>query len=223
MSKKSANRSPSKGLRRSHLFGPPPILEGESAKDYYELFDHVFEALAPSDFIQEIWVRDVTDAAWSMFRWRRILAALLAEDVSEETNDEAASLAEDQTELMEGPEKEEMDKLLDSNSQHSWEVRVAKYPRANKKFQELWSSAKSTLNMDLIQAKVMRENFNLIERIEALIATAQQRIDEVIRELDRHRIIQEQLKNFEATKSLAASKTAHPKMIEGQITNKKVA
>ena len=63
---------------------------------------------------------------------------ILAEEVPEETNDQAASLAEAQTELMEGPEKEDMDKLLNSNSQYSWEVRVAKYPRANEKFQELW-------------------------------------------------------------------------------------
>jgi len=158
-----------------------------------------------------------------MFRWRRILATLLAEDVSKETNDQAVSLAEAQTELMDGPEKEEMDRLLDSNSQHSWEVRVAKYPRANEKFQELCTSAKSTLNMDLIQAKVMRYNLRFIEQVEALIATAERRIDEVIRESDRHRIIQEQLNNFEAATSLAASKTAQPKMIEGKIANKKVA
>ena len=77
--------------------------------------------------------------------------------------------------------------------------------------------------MDLIQAKVMRNNFGLIERIEALIATAQQRIDEVIRELDRHRIIQEQLNSFEAAKGFGAAKVARPKMIEEKTTNKRVA
>src|SRR5271154_1167887 len=186
-------QSKSKAIRRTNLFGPPPILEGENSKGYYEMLDRVSSAVAPADFIEEIWVRDLVDVIWSMLRWRRILAAILAEEVGEKVNIKASSLAEAQTELMDGPEKEEMDKLQDySNSGLSWEAAVAKYPRANDKFQELWSAAKSTLNMDLIQARVMKNNLDTIERIESLIATAQQRFDEIIREMDRHRIIQEQ-------------------------------
>ena len=69
-----------------------------------------------------------------MFRCRRILAALVSEEVSEKANDEAVSLAEAKTELMEGPDKEEMEALLDdSDPEYDWDTQVSKYPRANKK------------------------------------------------------------------------------------------
>ena len=61
MSKKSKRQSASKGFRRPDLFGPPPILEGEDPKAYDEILDRVFGAVGPTDFIEEIWVRDLVD------------------------------------------------------------------------------------------------------------------------------------------------------------------
>jgi hypothetical protein len=55
-------------LSRAHLFGPPPIIEGEKVKDYRKLLERVFEAIEPADFIEEIWARDLADVTWSMFR-----------------------------------------------------------------------------------------------------------------------------------------------------------
>jgi hypothetical protein len=173
MRKKSKSQSSSKAFRRLHLFGPPPILEGDDSSTYNEMLDRVFGAVKPTDFIEEIWVRDLVDVTWAMFRWRRILAALMSEQVEKDVNEQACSRAEAETELMEGTEKEEMDRLLKSESGLSWETRVAQNPRANEKFQELWSSAESTLNMDLIQAKVLQRNLDMIERIDDLIMIAQ--------------------------------------------------
>jgi hypothetical protein len=56
---------------------------------------------------------------------------------------------------------------------------------------------------------------------QALIASAQRRIDEVIRELDRHRLIRVQLNKFSAANE--ATKAAAPKMITGKVMDKKVA
>jgi len=67
----------SDALCRAKLFGEPPIIEGEKAKDYRKLLERVFDAVQPADFIEEIWARDLADVTWSMFRLRRILAALL--------------------------------------------------------------------------------------------------------------------------------------------------
>ena len=222
MQKKPKRRSSAKAFRRPHLFGPPPILEGEDARAYNEMLDRVFGTVGPTDFIEEIWVRDLVDVTWEMFRWRRILAALMTDEVLERTNDRASSLVEAQIELMEGSEKEEMDKLVDSDSGLSWEAAMAKYPRANEKYQKLWSSAKSTLNMDLIQARVMRNNLAIIEQIDNLIMIAQRRFDEVIRELDRHRIMQKQLNSFQ-DREVPKFGAVGPKLIEGKTTNKKVA
>ena len=222
MQKKPKTRSSAKAFRRPHLFGPPPILEGEDARAYNEMLDRVFRAIAPTDFIEEIWARDLVDVTWEMFRYRRLLAALMSDEVWEDVNHKACSRAEAETELMEGTEKEEMDKLLDSNSGLSWETRVAQNPRTNEKFQKLWSSAKSTLNMDLIQGRVMLNNLDTIERIENLIMIARRRFDEVFRELDRHRIMQKQLNSFQ-DREQSKFGAVEPKLIEGQTTNKKVA
>jgi hypothetical protein len=222
VTKKSKSQSPSKPFRRSDLSGPPPILEGEDARVYNEMLDRVFAAVSPTDFIEEIWARDLVDVTWAKFRYRRLLAALMSNEVWQDVNDQASSRAEAEIELMEGSEKEEMDKLVDSDSSLSWEAAMAKYPRANERYQELWSSAKSALNMDLIQARVMRNNLDMIERIDNLIMIAQRRIDEVIRELDRHRIMQKQLNSFQDREG-SKFEVVGPKMIEGKTTNKKVA
>ena len=222
MSKKSKRQSASKGFRRPDLFGPPPILEGEDPKAYDEILDRVFGAVGPTNFIHEIWVRDLVDGAWTTLRWRRTSATLVSKEVSEKVKKKAELLAKAQTELMEGPEKADMEKFLDSNSELSWETRIAKYPRAHKKFQELYSSAKSTLDVDLIQARVLRDNLDIIERFNNLIMIGQRRIDEVIRELDRHRFMQKQLNSFQDRQG-SKSETVEPKMIEGKALNKKVA
>ena len=220
---KSKNQPARKAFRRPHLFGPPPILEGEEADAYNEILDRVFDAIAPTDFLEEIWVRDLVDVTWTMIRWRRLLAVLLSEEVSEKVNDEAVSLAEAKTELMEGPEKEEMEALLDdSDPEYDWDTQVSKYPRANKKFQELWSAAKSTLNIDLIQGRVLKHNLDMIERINDLIIIAQRRIDEVMRELDRHRFMRAQLNSLQDRQESKLT-TGRPKLIEGKALNKEVA
>lgn len=103
-----------------------------------------------------------------MFRWRRILAALISEEVCEN--------------------------------------------------QKLWPSD----NIDLIQGRVLRNRLDMIEQIDNLIAMAQRRIDEVIRELDRHRFMQKQLNSFQDRQG-SKLETVEPKMIEGKALNKKVA
>jgi predicted RNase H-like nuclease (RuvC/YqgF family) len=146
--------------------------------------------------------------------WRALLDDEVQNRVSSRAEQEAKM-------LLKGTEKEEMARLLDSNSELSWEERVAQYPRANDKFQALWSKAKSDLNFDLSQARVIRSNLNTIERIEALITSAQRRIDEVVRELDRHRVIRVQLNKF--NNGTDRIKAAPPKMITGKVVDKKVA
>jgi hypothetical protein len=143
---------------------------------------------------------------------------MLDDEVGDKVNDEASSRAEKEAKFLHGTEKEEMERLLE-DSELDWEERVARYPRANGKFQALWSEAKSDLNFDLIQARVFIRNLDTIERIESLIASAQRRIDEGIRELDRHRVIRGQFNKF----AVDGTKAAPPKMITGRVTNKKIA
>ena len=197
MPKKSQRQSAVKASVRRDLLGPPPILDGEDLNAYNEILDRVFNAVGATDFIDEILAHDISDAAWSKIRWRRVLAAFVTDQVQKWVDDEAFCLASAQAKLLGGPEKENMDGLLEAGLELSAEERAAKYPHAHKKFKELFSAAKSTLNLDLIQAEVSVKNLDTIERLNDLIAIAQRRIDEVMRELDRRRFMRAQLNSFQ--------------------------
>jgi hypothetical protein len=220
----SKKRSKSKGISQVSLFGPPPILEGEDAAAYEEQHARFSNAVKPTDFLEEIWVRDGVDVIWNIFRLRRILAAYLSAQVWEIVKDKASSLAHAEAKLLtlEGTEKEEMDKLLDSNSELSWETLMELCPHAYEKFEELWDSAKATLDMSEIQANVLVDELDTIERIEHLILIGQHRFDAIIRELDRHRITQKLRDSDQGTEE-AEFKSFKPKTTIRKIANKKAA
>ena len=225
MNKKRASASRSKGQSPSKLFGPPPLLEGEDAAAYKEILARISSAVRPTDFIGEILIRDAADVAWNIFRLRRILAAYLSAQVWEIVNDKASSLARAEAKLLplEGTEKEEMNKLLDPNSELSWETLIELCPHAYEKFEELWESAKATLDMSEIQANVTVSNLDTIERFEHLIAIDEQRFDSIIRELDRHQSRQKYLDNNFKDVEEAEFKIVKPKTKIGKITNEKAA
>ena len=129
------------------------------------------------------------------------MAAFLADKVCHDVRVEALSFAKGDPKLMEGTEteKEEMKKLLSSDSELSltkvgkrWNELVEQNPRAYEKFKKLWAASESKVDKDLIQAKIIIRELHNVERIEHFIAIAQRRYDTVIRELDRHRFIQNQ-------------------------------
>ncbi len=142
--------------------------------------------------------------------------------VSNDVNARASWRANAEAKLLEGTEKEDMDRLLDPNSELSLEKRMAQNPRAYEKYQELLASAEATLDMTEIQANIMVYNLDTIERIEHLIIIEQQRFDAVNRELDRHRAAQK-MRNGDQGVEEAKFKIVKPKTIMRKITNKKAA
>jgi hypothetical protein len=143
----------------THLFGPPPILPGEDPKAYEEMLNGIVGSIAPRDFVEQIWVHDLTNAAWDLFRWRRMKTAYLAE----QADNKASRFAMAQmTALL--PEKGEITQFL-------------------------------------------RSELALIERVEARIMTPQRRFDEIIRELHRHRFMQNQTRKLPAPESTKVEDT----------------
>ena len=59
------------------LFGPPPILEGEDAAAYDELFGRAFAAVKPVDVIDEMLVADAVALEWEVLRWRRLKLSII--------------------------------------------------------------------------------------------------------------------------------------------------
>jgi hypothetical protein len=67
-------------IAASHLeiFGPPPLLAGESQEVYDTLLARVTGTVNPKDIIEEIWVHDIVDLVWEILRLRRLRIALLS-------------------------------------------------------------------------------------------------------------------------------------------------
>ena len=65
----------------TEIFGPPPLLEGESQEVYATLLARVTGTVSPKDIIEEIWVHDIVDLVWEILRLRRLKAALLSSSV----------------------------------------------------------------------------------------------------------------------------------------------
>jgi hypothetical protein len=75
--RKPSPASSSKALAKNTIFGPPPILEGEVARAYNKLLARVSTEVMPQDILEEIWVRDVVDLTWEIFRWRKLVVSFL--------------------------------------------------------------------------------------------------------------------------------------------------
>lgn len=75
-SRTPATSGPS-SLSRTNIFGPAPLLEGEDAAAYDELLARVSGAVKPTDILEEVWVRDVVDLTWEVFRMRRLKVNLM--------------------------------------------------------------------------------------------------------------------------------------------------
>src|SRR5262245_3284717 len=72
---KSVNRVPqiSATSARRHVFGPPPILEGEDAAVYEEFFARICRDIKP-DILEEMLIEDIVYNEWELSRLRRLRA-----------------------------------------------------------------------------------------------------------------------------------------------------
>jgi hypothetical protein len=62
-------------VRRRDWAGEPGLMLGD--RGYDELLAQVRRALTSRDVMEEMWIRDVVDLAWDIFRLRRMKANLM--------------------------------------------------------------------------------------------------------------------------------------------------
>ena len=65
-------------VNEDSIFEPPPLLEGEDIRAYNALLRRVTNDVKPRDTLEIIWVRDVVDLTWEVFRWRRLATEWLS-------------------------------------------------------------------------------------------------------------------------------------------------
>jgi hypothetical protein len=59
------------------FLGAPPLIPGESARDYQQLLTAVKNVMKPVDSLETMWIRDIVDLQWDIIRFRRIKADLI--------------------------------------------------------------------------------------------------------------------------------------------------
>ena len=57
------------------MLGEPPLLATEDPNQYDALLTELAREVRPSDFIEWLWVKDIADLTWDIFRYRRIKAS----------------------------------------------------------------------------------------------------------------------------------------------------
>ena len=70
-SKTSASMTSAQTMRCRSIFGEPPLLAGENAAAFDELYDRVWAAVNPADILEEMFLFEVMCAEWEALRWRR--------------------------------------------------------------------------------------------------------------------------------------------------------
>jgi hypothetical protein len=148
------------------LAGPPPLLptERERAAGYDDLLARVSEALQPSDVLEHIWIRDVVDLAWDVWRLRRLKIDLMTAASWEGMLDVLHPLTDDPS-LAKG-----------------WARRA---PTAVHRVEA--ELAQAGLTMDHVAARTLGGRIGDFERLERLIANVEFRRNNALREIDMHR------------------------------------
>jgi len=162
-----ANRTAESTGEQLPLFGPPPLYEGEDTALYYKLLSRVSSFVKPRDILEQIWVQDLVDITWEVFRLRRLKASLM-------TANAYKGLKEVLVPLVDWPEPDDLFK--------AW---AARKPEAIEAVTKLLASV--GLTIDAVTAQTLAVMLNEIERIDRMIATAEARWAAIIREIDRHR------------------------------------
>jgi hypothetical protein len=149
------------------LFGPPPLFDGEDTKIYDELLTGISTAVRPADIFEDIWVRDLVDVTFDVFRLRRLKANLMTTNAYKGLTETLAPL---------------LGRLQAETLAEGW---AARKPDVVEEVKKTLTSA--GLSTDSILAQTFSVKLDDIERIEHMIAHAEARRNATLREIDRHR------------------------------------
>jgi hypothetical protein len=146
---------------------PAPLITGEDAATYNGLLARLTGTLKPSDALEDIWVRDVVDLVWEVFRLRRLKAHLMR-----------ASAYEGLAQVLKPLVKWETHDDLAQQWHAGEEEAVATVKRV------LTSAGLTT---DAVMAHTLAARINDVERIDRMMMAAEMRRDNILREFERRR------------------------------------
>jgi hypothetical protein len=162
------------------FFGAPPLLKGEDASKYQQLFETVSNSVAPADIFESTFVRTIVDLIWEANRYRSLIANTLAAAEQDALQRRLAPLLESYENTFPNG-----DDLFTSKSHALSRKYVLKQQAAVEEVDTLLASA--GINIEVVKAEAFSLRLREIETLNRMIASAEVRMKTTLREIDRHR------------------------------------
>ena|SRR5208283_3815161 len=147
----------------------PPLLPGENEAHFTALASQLVAAAKPKDTIEEILVRDVIDLTWEIQRLRRAKAGLLTVSMGDGLEQVLAAIGHgghlDRKTLSRN--------WMTGQKQAQQTVRKALF--------------EAGLSLDEVTASTLEIKLDSVERLDRMLASAEARRNNSLREIDRHR------------------------------------
>ena len=159
-------------LDRVVTIAPAPLLPGEKQADYADVAVRIVRAAKPRDAIEEFLIRDVVDLTWEILRLRRLKAGLLRASIDNGVREVMDSLG-----YGEGRQYGYVRELAGS-----W----AAGEKSAKKEVAI-ALEKAQLTIEDVMAKTLDSKIESFERFDRMLASAEARRNNALREVDRHR------------------------------------
>jgi hypothetical protein len=147
---------------------PAPLLPGEKETDYADVALRIVRAAKPRDAIEEFLVRDVVDLTWEILRLRRVKPGILKASMGVGVRLVLGGLDGDYSEA--------------GKLGNSW---AAGNDSARNKVDVILN--KAGLTIDEVTAITLEKKLDSFERLDRLLASAEARRNNALREIDRHR------------------------------------
>jgi hypothetical protein len=150
------------------LLGPRPLIDGEDGTNYDMILERISADVAPADFVEEIWVRNVVDLVWDSVRLRRLKSQLLQAAAHEGLERLLASI---------------IDWMRAGQLSRKWALGDEE---AMGEVERLLGRA--GLTFDAVMAQTLAARIDDVERIDRMVIIAEARRDAVLREIRSRRL-----------------------------------
>jgi hypothetical protein len=154
---------------------PAPLLPTEAEADYRGVAARIVALAQPKDPIEEFLTRDVVDLTWEILRSRRLKGGLLRAAVSKGVHRILLTIGYGRGQW--GPGNDSVDYFAEKWASGNADRR--------REFEEILKN--SGFTMDEVMAEAFAAVIDPFERIDRLLASAEARRNNALREIDRHR------------------------------------
>jgi hypothetical protein len=161
-------------LKRVVSIAPAPLLPGESEGGYAEVALRIVKAAQPRDAIEEFLTRDVIELTWDILGLRRMKAGLLRATVGDGVRRILSKI-------------EDVDH--DYDERRNADLYAQDWARGIVSVRRGFAGMlkKASLTMDYVLAEAFAKEIDSFERFDRMLASAEARRNNALREIARHR------------------------------------